>query len=103
MENELPPYTTHFDEESGITFVFKRDQRNTRILHIATHISAYDEPMGIEDAVDIFLNGTVQTPFFKWNKLILVTKLDDETVWWYWRDETKRIVMIVSCFHKYKP
>lgn len=103
MEDELPLYTNYFHKESGITFVFKRDQYNTRILHIANHISTYGLPMGIEDAVDIFCHGTPQPQFSKWNKSILVTKLDDETVWWYWIDEAKKVAMIVSCFHKYKP
>ncbi len=103
MNNELPPYINHFHEETGTTFVFKRDDKNTRILHIENHTNVYDEAMGIDDAIDIFLNGTPQPKFVKWNKLISVTKLDDEIVWWYWINEPEKVVMIVSCFHKYKP
>jgi hypothetical protein len=44
MNQDLPPYTKHFDPDSGITFIFKRDQYNTRILHIANHLNAYNEP-----------------------------------------------------------
>lgn len=102
-EKELPLFTNEYDEETGITFVFKRDENNTRILHIETHFNEDNEPMSIEDAVDIYKYGTFKREF-RWKKLMLSeTRLDDDFVWWFWIKKEEKILMIFSCFNKYKP
>ncbi|MBX9723930.1 MAG: hypothetical protein K2X81_21165 [Candidatus Obscuribacterales bacterium] len=103
MNDELPPYTNHVDKESGITFVFKREPTNTKILHIATHTSSFDDAMTPEDAMDIFFDGNLKRTFNNRGTVISETRLDDDFLWWYWIDEAKKVVMVVTCFNKYKP
>lgn len=77
----------------GITFVFKYEDDHPEILHIyARHLK---EP---DDAMDIFFSG--QTSWNS-NQNLWETLLDGEGVWWYWINEDKKVVMIVSCFDEY--
>jgi hypothetical protein len=77
----------------GITFVFKYESDQPGMLHIfARHLK---EP---DDAIYIFFNGETS-----WNSAqgLWETILDSEGLWWYWIDESKKVMMVVSCFDEY--
>jgi len=78
---------------NGITFVFKYETDHPELLHI--YVRHLKEP---DDAIDIFFNGLTT-----WNAKqdLWETSLEGETVWWFWIDEVKQVVMIVSCFDDY--
>lgn len=74
----------------GITFVFKYEPDYPDILHIfARHLKKPD------DAIHVYLSGT---PKWKAEQQLWETRLNDEVVWWFWIDQGKSIVMVVSCF-----
>jgi len=78
----------------GITFVFKYEDDFPELLHI--YVRHLKEP---DDAIHIFLNGVTT-----WNDIqqLWETILDSEGLWWFWIDESKSVVMIVSCFDQYR-
>jgi hypothetical protein len=76
--------------ENGIKFVFKMDDVDPNLLHIyARHLTT------IDDALDLFFD-TKPT----WNQEFERCENYSEThgLYWFWIDESKKIVMVVSCF-----
>jgi hypothetical protein len=76
--------------ENGFKFVFKRDEADPDLLHIyARHLTT------IDDALDVFFNTkpTWNAQFERWENQSATHEL-----YWFWIDERKKIVMIVSCF-----
>lgn len=75
----------------GVTFVFKYEDDHPEILHIfARHLK---EP---DDAIEIFFAGLT---FWKSEQGLWETRCHGEAVWWFWIDESEKVVMIVSCFN----
>ncbi|MBZ0187579.1 MAG: hypothetical protein K8F91_15130 [Candidatus Obscuribacterales bacterium] len=74
------------------TFVFKYDDEFPEHLHI--YVRHLKNP---EDAVEIWFEGEEEV----WNAEFerYETSTETETVFWYWIEENK-IVMIISCFDK---
>jgi hypothetical protein len=76
--------------ENGIRFVFKMDDVDPGLLHIfARHQTS------IDDALDVFFS-TEPT----WNLQFKRYESFSEThgLYWFWLDEQKKVVMVVSCF-----
>lgn len=76
----------------GVTFVFKYEEDYPEILHIfARHLK---EP---DDAIEIFFKGlgTWNTRLELWE-----TRYQRQRIRWFWIDEKKKVVMIVTCFDK---
>ncbi len=76
--------------EEGITFLFKYDEVDPTLLHIyARHL------MEIDDALDLFFETEP-----KWNEQFRRFENYSETcgLFWFWRNEEKRQVMIITCF-----
>ena len=77
----------------GVTFVFKYEHDYPELLHIFARHTKHPD-----DAIEIFFEGSTT-----WNSTqnVWETLLEDEGIWWFWIDEQKRVVMIVSCFDQY--
>ena len=76
----------------GITFVFKFDEDDPEILHIfARHLTS------IDDALDVFF-GT--TPTWNLNRQRYENLSETHGLYWFWLDEPKKKVMIISCFRR---
>lgn len=76
--------------ENGITFVFKMDEVDSSLLHIyARHLT------GIDDALDLFFD---TKPSWNGEFARYENYSDTHGLYWFWLDEQKRIVMVVSCF-----
>jgi hypothetical protein len=76
--------------ENGIKFVFKMDDVDPTLLHIyARHLTT------IDDALDVFFDTTAtwDQEFERYENYS-----DTHGLYWFWIDEAKRIVMVVSCF-----
>ena len=74
-------------------FVFKYDKDHPELLHIwVRHLKTED------DAIYIFFNGETV-----WNKQqdCWETSIEKEGIWWFWLDEAKKVIMIISCFDDY--
>jgi hypothetical protein len=74
----------------GVTFVFKHEEDYPDLIHIwARHRKTE------EDAIYIFFNGTTarNEEHDCWE-----TKIGSEVLWWFWRNEERKIVMIITCF-----
>lgn len=77
--------------EAGVRFVFKRDDVDPDLLHIfARHLTT------IDDALDVFFSSTER----RWNEEFERYESYNEThgLYWFWLDEAKKVVMVVSCF-----
>jgi hypothetical protein len=74
------------------TFVFKYDDKFPDFLHIwVNHTKT------MEEAADVFFEGE-DLGWDDWRK-VEVTKWGNTTLWWYWIDEQKKVLMVVSCFN----
>ncbi len=76
--------------DSGITFLFKYDQVDPSLLHIyARHL------MTVEDALELFFNfpPTWNTRYRRYENYS-----DTHGLYWFWRNETKKEVFIITCF-----
>ncbi len=76
--------------ENGTKFVFKMDSVDPDLLHIyARHLTT------IDDALDVFFNSAA-----RWNLRFqrFENYTDTHGLFWFWLDESKEVVMIVSCF-----
>lgn len=74
----------------GVTFVFKYEEDHPDILHIyARHLKSPD------DAIHIFFHGihSWNEEHSRWEAV-----LENEALYWFWRDEEEQIVMVISCF-----
>jgi hypothetical protein len=75
---------------NGHTFFFKFEEDHPELLHIyARHRK---EP---DDAIDIFFQG-----ISIWNEEYkrFESTLANERLYWFWLDEPKKIVMVITCF-----
>lgn len=77
----------------GVTFVFKYELDHPDLLHIYARHQKYPD-----DAIHIFFNGLSH---WKDSQNLWETIYDKEGIWWFWINESDRVVMIVSCFDKY--
>ncbi len=78
--------------ENKIRFVFKYDDQAPELLHIyARHLTT------IDDALDLYFEEKAV-----WNESFQRYENYSNThgLYWYWIDEQKRVVMIVSCFRR---
>lgn len=76
----------------GITFVFKFDEDDPEILHIfARHLTS------IDDALDVFF-GT--TPNWNLKKQRYENLSKTHGLYWFWLDESKKKVMVISSFRR---
>lgn len=76
----------------GHTFIFKYDPDDPEILHIyARHLTT------IADALDVFFHASFTT----WNAQHRRFESSTEThgLYWLWKDEAKKVVVIISCFN----
>lgn len=74
----------------GHTFVFKYEPGVPGMLHIyARHLT---EP---GDAMRAFFEGT-----HTWNEKHqrYETRSDSHTVYWFWKDQIKKVVIVITCF-----
>ena len=81
-------------KENGINFFFKYDALSKDQLHIyVRHLTS------IDDALDVFFkdNNT-------WNQRNnrFESKNDTHELYWFWLDDNKSKVMIITCFNIYK-
>ncbi len=77
-------------KEGGITFLFKYDEVDQTLLHIfARHL------MEVDDALDLFFDTDAS-----WNEQFERYENYSEThgLFWFWRDEKAKVVMIITCF-----
>lgn len=87
----MQPHYRHV-VENGIKFVFKYDDEAPDLLHIfARHL------MTIDDALDLFFD---EKPV--WNKEFerYENYSDTQGLYWFWLNEQRKTVMIVSCFRR---
>jgi len=85
----VPKRFVHVSED-GITFVFKMDDVDPNLLHIyARHLTS------IDDALDVFFDTTPT-----WNQQFERYENYSEThgLYWFWLNEKKKTVMVISCF-----
>ncbi|HEY9720894.1 MAG TPA: hypothetical protein V6D47_02710 [Oscillatoriaceae cyanobacterium] len=78
-------------EDSGYTFVFKYDEAFPEMLHY--HVRHW--PNTIDDAIDTFF-ADVGTWDERHQRFI--SQSDTHELLWYWIDETKKVVMVISCY-----
>ncbi len=77
--------------EGGYVFVFKYDADDPSQLHIVVrHLTT------IDDALDAFFDGekiwNIQRQRFE-------SRTDQILLYWYWIDESQKVVMVVSCIN----
>ena len=78
--------------EDGTTFVFKYDDADPTLLHIyVRHLTT------IDDALDVYFDPgathTFNTQFSRYESHNATHGL-----FWFWINESERVVMVVSCF-----
>ena len=81
-------------KENGINFFFKYDISSTEQLHIyVRHLTT------IDNALDVFFEGEST-----WNSehQRFESKNDSHELYWFWLDDNKTKVMIITCFNIYK-
>ena len=77
-------------KENGILFFFKYDNTSKKQLHIfVRHLAT------IENALDAFFDGKSV-----WNEEYerFETRNETHELYWFWLDDEKTKVMIISCF-----
>ncbi|MEZ4489308.1 MAG: hypothetical protein R3F51_17110 [Cyanobacteriota/Melainabacteria group bacterium] len=77
-------------KEDGFIFLFRYDTVDPTILHIyARHLTS------IDDALDLFFETEP-----KWNEKFkrFENYSDTHGLYWFWRDERKKIVVVITCF-----
>lgn len=75
---------------NDFTFVFKYDENNPEILHIySRHLTTSD------DAINLFFS---QDASWDEKRNRFVNYSETHGLYWFWRNEEKKIVMVVSCF-----
>ena len=75
----------------GHTFVFKTDPADAAKFHIvARHLTPP------EDAIRVFFEAAVT----RWNRQHdrFESYTDTHGLYWFWRDEARRVAMVISCF-----
>ncbi len=76
-----------------ITFFFKYDHNNPKVLHIyARHLTT------IEDALDVFFN-TVPIWNEQFHRYESIT--DTHGLYWFWRSRERKEITIITCFRRY--
>ena len=81
-------------KENGISFFFKYDTFSTDQLHIyVRHLAT------IDNALDVFFeaNNTWNPEYERFE-----SKNDTHELYWFWLDDNKTKVMIITCFNIYK-
>ncbi len=76
--------------EAGFTFLFRYDQIDPSLLHIyARHL------MTVDEALELFFN---ETP--TWNEEFhrFENYSDTHGLYWFWRNEAKKEVVVITCF-----
>lgn len=85
----VPPKYKHV-RAAGFTFLFKYDQVDSSLLHIyARHL------MTIDDALELFFS---QTPTWNEEYRRFENYSDTQGLYWFWRNESKKEVGIITCF-----
>jgi len=75
----------------GYTFILKYDAAAPDILHIfARHLT------GIPDVLDVFFNHTSKMWNEDHDRFETFTKTHG--LYWFWRDEKKKVVVVITCF-----
>jgi hypothetical protein len=84
-----PQYEAHLDVASGIRFVFKKDEDDSRLLHIyARHLTTVDE------AIETYFLGSTT---YNEKRKRFETMSSTHGVFWFWL-KTGTEVMVISCF-----
>ena len=80
----------HTVRVQGHTFLFNYEKDHPELLHIfARHL------MEVDDAVYIFFNGE---RFWNPTNNRWETLLDGEVIYWTWKNEIDKVVLVISCF-----
>lgn len=78
---------------NGVRFIFTVEEDPPGMLHIyARHRKTK------EDAVFVYFNGD---SVYLNERKCWQTSLGKETLWWFWLDESAKVVMVISCFEEY--
>ncbi len=83
----------HRRRVEGHTFIFKYDDVDSSQLHIfVRHLCTP------ETAVDTFFDATETRYCDLYRRFESST--DSHAVYWFWRDEDSKVVMIITCFRR---